>query len=127
MPKFINIEDCKGFKFEIDFNPVLEEYAEKLAERLKTQPQTPKGDNKRPHKYFETWKATLRPKKHVAITYNKENYRLTHLLENGHFIVNRKDGTLGWAAPQPHIQPAFDAVAPKFIEAMEKCRIKDNS
>lgn len=124
--KFQKIEDWNPYDFKIDMDPVILKYATNMRDTLK-QPPTPKGKNHRPHKYYETWHYTMKPKKHEAIVYNKENYRLTHLLENGHFIVNRKDGRLGWAAPQPHIQPAFDKIAPKFIEAMEKCKIVDNS
>lgn len=128
MTKFIKIEDWDPYEDRIDMNPVILKYATEMRDLLRIpKVGSPIGKNNRPHKYYETWHYVMKPKKHEAIVYNKENYRLTHLLENGHFIVNRKDGRLGWAAPQPHIQPAFDKIAPKFIEAMEKCKIVDNS
>lgn len=38
------------------------------------------------------------------IVHNKTEYSLTHLLENGHLIVNAK-GTFGRTAPRKHIKP----------------------
>lgn len=39
-----------------------------------------------------------------VIIYNRTNPQLTHLLENGHMIVNGK-GTFGRAPGYPHIKP----------------------
>ena len=38
------------------------------------------------------------------IVHNKTDYQLTHLLENGHVIVNAK-GTFGRTRPKKHIKP----------------------
>lgn len=40
----------------------------------------------------------------TVIVRNKKHYQLTHLLENGHMIVNKK-GTYGRAPAHPHIGP----------------------
>ena len=39
-----------------------------------------------------------------VIVHNKTDYQLTHLLENGHVIRNKK-GTYGRAPAHPHIKP----------------------
>lgn len=49
------------------------------------------------------------------VVHNKENYRLTHLLEYGHAT---KDGT-GRVKAQPHIEPARDDEEKKFLEDLE--------
>ena len=40
----------------------------------------------------------------TVIVHNKTNYQLTHLLENGHLIVNKK-GTCGRVSGIKHIKP----------------------
>lgn len=40
----------------------------------------------------------------TVIVHNKTDYQLTHLLENGHIIRNKK-GTYGRAPAHPHIKP----------------------
>lgn len=47
------------------------------------------------------------------IVYNKTKPQLTHLLENGHVIRNKK-GTYGRTAPIKHIKPAEEAAIQKF-------------
>lgn len=68
---------------------VMEEYAERTRQDVKNfSPYQAK--NVRGHMHYAlTWEKTWQGKLHVVI-HNKENYRLTHLLENGHFIVNKK-------------------------------------
>lgn len=54
--------------------------------------------------------------------WNKDNWQLTWLLENGHIIANKKGG-VGWASARPHIQNAIDFVKPQFIAEMEKAEV----
>lgn len=58
--------------------------------------------------YASSWttKATRYGGRLVGVTvYNKEHYQLTHLLENGHLIVNKK-GEYGRTRGIKHIAPA---------------------
>lgn len=58
-------------------------------------------------KYTREWRAELRKTNSsvLATVYNKSEYRLTHLLEFGHDVKNKKGGdVLGEAKPHPHIK-----------------------
>lgn len=52
------------------------------------------------------------------IVHNRTDYQLTHLLENGHVIRNKK-GTYGRTAAIPHIAPAADKAADELVEQLE--------
>lgn len=47
------------------------------------------------------------------VVHNKRHYQLTHLLENGHVIRNKK-GTYGRTRPIKHIAPAADTAIQRF-------------
>ena len=71
-----------------------------------------------------TVKVEARSKEDVyAQVYNKTNWQLTWLLENGHLIVNKRGG-VGWSAPRKHIEPTYDKQAKKFIDDMKNIEIK---
>lgn len=52
------------------------------------------------------------------VVYNAKFYRLTHLLEKSHRIVN-KYGEYGKTAPQPHIAPAQRNAEAKFLRVFK--------
>ena len=66
--------------------------------------------------YARSW-AVKKEKGKLATTnyivYNKQHYQLTHLLENGHVIRNKK-GTYGRTRPIKHIAPAADTAIQRF-------------
>lgn len=119
MSDTINLEDFHELKIDIDksVDAIVQEYGEKVCEDVKRY--SPKsGHNIRGHlPYSTTWVAT-RERPSVVVIHNKENYRLTHLLENGHFIVNKKGG-VGWSAPKPHVGKSFDKEREAYINAMK--------
>lgn len=53
------------------------------------------------------------------VVHNKQHYQLTHLLENGHVIRNKK-GTYGRTSPIKHIAPAADAATQKFEQSAKE-------
>ena len=53
------------------------------------------------------------------VVYNKDYYRLTHLLEKSHRIAN-KYGSYGKSTPQPHIAPAQKNAEAEFVKVFEK-------
>lgn len=55
----------------------------------------------------------------TAVTYNGKMPGLTHLLEKGHVIRNKK-GDYGRAPAHPHIAPVAAQMEQKFIEKIER-------
>ena len=57
-----------------------------------------------------------------VVVYNRTDYQLTHLLENGHVIRNAK-GTYGRAPAHKHIKPveewAIDELPRRILEGIE--------
>lgn len=118
----VKLENFKGFKAEIKYEDILEEYAEKCVDILKTAQWKTHRLRK---SYNDGW--TAEPKKgresSSVVVWNATNYQLTHLLENGHLITNKRNG-IGWASAHPHIDPAFRQVKGGFERAMEDADIK---
>lgn len=88
----------------------IEETAKETVRTLKAI--SPKGARKK-KKYANTW--TYDKNNHFSgayrfatTVYNKDNYRLTHLLEHGHAITTKKGGRKGGGdtTPQEHIATA---------------------
>ena len=50
------------------------------------------------------------------VVHNKENYQLTHLLEQGHAIA----GGTGRVQAQPHIEPVEQEFIPKYLAKVEE-------
>lgn len=63
-------------------------------------------------------KSEHKKQRSVGYVYNRWNWQLTWLLENGHIIVNKR-GAPGWAHPHPHIRPSFEKNAKQFKHDME--------
>lgn len=114
----MDIEDFGNFKIELHYIPVIKDTCEELANDIKQSALSTfdgKGD------YANSWVWKMQDDKigEYGVVYNKEHYRLTHLLENGHLIKNAY-GSYGRTAPRPHIKPAYDKIKVKFIEEMAK-------
>lgn len=93
--------------------------AKEAKQKLKNT--SPKGSPHR-RKYAEGW-AIKREKTGTGIpvvtVYNRTNGPLTHLLENGHMIVNAK-GTYGRTRPIKHIEPVNEWAQTALPENFEK-------
>lgn len=65
--------------------------------------------------YARSWSVKKQSKGQVAdyVVYNRNHYQLTHLLENGHVIRNKK-GTYGRTRPIKHIAPAEDTAIQRY-------------
>lgn len=99
-----------------DVREIVETSAKEAADIASNQLRntSPSGKGIKGH-YATGWAVKEESSGAVAsfIVYNKKKPQLTHLLENGHVIRNKK-GTYGRAHPIKHIKPAEEAAVMKF-------------
>ena len=78
---------------------------------------------KRTGEYAKSWaakKARLTNKwAYQKTVYNKEHYRLTHLLEKGHKVVGAKNGRT-WVDARPHIEKVEQKVIETLVNEMKE-------
>ena len=115
----IELDKFNGFEVEIDYKPIMKEYADKTVNIVKTN--SPKG---RRGKYAQGWRVLANNTKlgYEAVVWNETDWQLTHLLENGHLIVNKRGG-VGWASSHPHIQKSYDSIKSQYVNAMENVKV----
>ena len=82
---------------------------------------SPRSGIARNTKYYKGWTIkngarTRKGRYYSKVLWNKTNYQLTHLLENGH---HKRDGT-GWVEAQPHIGRVQEKYGTKFADLLEK-------
>ena len=119
----IRLENFTGLSVDIGFKQVIDKYGDDTAKYLIRTSPTGRRRNKT---YAQGWEFLIDKKRkdnYGGKVWNKTNYQLTHLLENGHLIVNKKGG-VGWASPQPHIDNAYQHIKSPFIKAMEQVDLK---
>ena len=116
----VKLSNWRKLECNIDYADVIHEYGEKCVNILKNTSPVKTGD------YAKTW--TIDEKKDVYQRYyyctiwNDKNYRLTHLLENGHIIANKRGG-VGWASAHKHIGKAYRQIRNPLIRAVEKAKV----
>jgi len=88
-------------QFDDKVNDVLEKAADTVSQQSveKLQNTSPR----RSGAYASGWTVEKESAKEV-IVHNSDHYQLTHLLENGHVVRNKK-GTYGRAPAHKHIKP----------------------
>lgn len=78
---------------------------------------------KRTGEYAKSWaakKARLTNKwAYQKTVYNKEHYRLTHLLEKGHKVVGAKNGRT-WVDARPHIEKVEQKAVETLLNEMKE-------
>lgn len=121
--KSTDITKFKKFTAKIDYQKICKKYAEQSATILKSiSPSSGRPNRTTPYK--DGWDVNPKdfPHRHREVVWNRTNWQLTHLLENGHFITNH--GALAWSPPIAHIEPTFHKIEPRFVRAMRKAEIK---
>lgn len=122
MANNINLSTFNGIKVDIKYKEVIDKFGEDTAKYLRRT--SPRG-RRRNKTYAEGWEFKIDKKKadnYGGKVWNATNYQLTHLLENGHLIVN-KIGGVGWSSPVAHINPAFERIKTPFVKEMENVKI----
>lgn len=117
----IDISKVNHIDIEIEYKDIVDEYAEKCCNTIQNKSQ--KGTRGQYAKGWTTKVDKTYSGEYGVTVYNKTDYQLTHLLENGHLIVNKKDGT-GWASAHPHIAPAYRSIKNKYIRAIKNASFK---
>lgn len=116
----------KKVKCEVKYKDTLDDYGKKTVNILASIGVSPRSN--RPNRKTPYWAGWTTMTTHFrtgdrVTVWNKTNWQLTHLLENGHFITNSTRGIM-WSAPKPHIKPTFNKVEPQFIKAMKKTEVE---
>lgn len=125
--KNVSIENYRGTKTNVKeiLESIIRNNCRYTVDRLKEV--SPKGarynnPEKRKDSYAEGWTYKLYKASDRAIVYNKKNYRLTHLLEHGHFIVNKKGG-YGWSSGDNHIEKVFTELPDEATKIIKQADI----
>lgn len=118
MAKSIHLDKFRKLSLKVDIDKIAKANAEKCARDI--------NDNIKSHgwhgDYANSWQVTERGTNSKQYWVHSTQYRLTHLLENGHLIVNKKEG-VGWSQPIIHIRPAFLKARDKFVSDAKKVDI----
>lgn len=120
-----NLDQFDGFDIKIEYEKICDEYAKKCCDGVKTRSAQFKH-NGGGRRYADGWTTEAKQDKegiYSVKVYNETDWQLTHLLENGHLISNKRNGA-GWASAHPHIAPAFNDVKNKFKSAVRKAELK---
>jgi len=130
MSKHIMLDDFNDgdLVIELKYKEIIDKYARRCATLLKTaSPKTHRPNRTTP--YSEGWEVNTHAKKNFYedVIWNRTNWQLTHLLENGHFITNgyNKNGIV-WVSPKKHIKPSYDMIRNPFKREMENMKIDAN-
>lgn len=126
--KTIDLDQFSGFDIKIEYKDVVKEYAEKAKDELiAVSPKSGRPNRATP--YSTGWMVTQKPygKKGIKETvWNRTNWQLTHLLENGHWISNSAHPRISWSPADKHIKPTYEKIKPQYIEAMKHVEIDAN-
>ena len=124
MSKSIDIMKFKDFKAEVKYEKILQKYGKKAVTTLHdVSPSSGRPNRKTPYKdgWIADERFSQKSSKRVVV-WNKTNWQLTHLLENGHFITNKTSG-IAWSAPRRHIFPTFKKLEPQYVKEMARADI----
>lgn len=124
--KYVSIDEFNKLTIDLDYDSIIIDNAKACCQEIVEYCKNRKWTD-----YAKGWVVDMiRPNRKnknskgknsvaAAVIHNKNHYQLTHLLEKGHLIVN-KVGGIGFAAPFPHIRPAYDKYSYEFYTDMKQ-------
>lgn len=118
MAKSKSLDKFKKISLKIDIDKIAQKNAEKCAKQINDNIQSEGWTGN----YAGSWIVSVRGNNSKQYWVHTTEYRLAHLLENGHLIVNKKAG-VGWSPAIEHIRPAFTYVRDKYIKEAKKVDI----
>ena len=123
MARKLNIKNFHELEVRFpNLNRIVYKHSLATANDLRRNPYRKWNTHRLKPQYDAGWRIEMtedNKKRTVGTVYNKKWYMMTWLLENGHFIVNKKNG-VGWSPGKPHhIKPSFDKNSEKFKEDMK--------
>ena len=100
---------------ESDVEETTDSVTKEAKEKIKQKSPRRQGTRKNP--YYKGWtkKKESKGRKYTTKIYNKTNYQLTHLLENGHATRNG-----GRTKAQPHIKPVEEKYNKLYEQEIKK-------
>ena len=118
---------AKTKSVSIQMKQILDEFSDKVNDVLEKSANTTADEavdklhNTSPRKSGDYAAGWTVKKEHNGdvIVHNSTNYQLTHLLENGHVIRNKK-GTYGRAPAHKHIRPVETLANKEFQRKIEE-------
>lgn len=98
---------------------VIDEASEKVAKEAvqELKATSPRGKGRKSGQYAKGWSTKKDGK--TTVVYNRTDYMLTHLLENGHDVISHGK-KVGHVGGRPHIKPVEEKVIQSMQEEVER-------
>lgn len=125
--EFVSILNEYKYDVNASIEVAVEECAKSAVKELRQT--SPRGSGKTAGEYAKAWTYTKdKFNRNFGLfgvkVHNGKHYRLTHLLENGHDIINKNGVKVGRSKAIPHIKPVEEKTVAMFEDEIVR-RIND--